>query len=253
VELSLEVYQQARDRLKTWPDVGQGKEVLYFFLGQAAFLKQFKTVGDEVEKLNTEAEAAFQRALDINPAYARALIGRGSVHAMRIQRFPDIASALGGDNMIAMFDWYQQALDQARQSDNQFVENLALFSQAGAYYLQGAAFRYRNDPANAATSFQKASELNEAAANYFDAANRPRELAQVYLLQGAIHKQYAETVAGKGDRAGAKPLYEDARRYYQSCIDQKTRAPQDRVLAEVIVTARCEPGLAAVRSALEQP
>ena len=106
---------------------------------------------------------------------------------------------------------------------------------------------------NAAASFQKASDLNETAADYFDTANRPRELAQVYLLQGAIHKQYAETVAGQGDRAGAKPLYEEAQKYYQSCIDQKARAPQDHVLAEVIVTARCEPGLKAVRSALEQP
>jgi tetratricopeptide (TPR) repeat protein len=253
VDLSLEVYQQARDRLKSWPDVGQGKEVLYFFLGQAAFFKQLKTVGDEAEKLNTEAEAAFQRALEIKPDYARAMIGRGSVYTMRIQRLQSIATALNGDDLIAMFDWYQQALDQARRSGDKFVENLATFSQAGAYYLQGAAYRYSGDRAKAATSFQKASELNEPVADYFDTADRPRELAQVYLLQGAIHKQYAETVAGQGDRAGAKPLYEEAQKYYQSCIDQTARAPQDHVLTEVIVTARCEPGLQAVRSALEQP
>ena len=111
VELSLEVYQQARDQLTSWAEIGQGKEVLYFFLGQAAFFKQFKTVGDEVEQLNTEAETAFQRALDIKPAYARAMIGRGSVYSMRIQRLPAIANALNGDDMIAMFDWYQKALD----------------------------------------------------------------------------------------------------------------------------------------------
>lgn len=253
VELSLEVYQQARDQLKSWSEIGQGKEVLYFFLGQAAFFKQFKTVGDEAEKLNTEAETAFQRALEIKHDYARAMIGRGSVYSMRIQRLPAIAGALDGDDMIAMFDWYQQALDQTQRSGDKFVENLALFSQAGAYYLRGAAYRYSNDPVNAAAMFQTASDLNVAVANYFDTVNRPRELAQVYLLQGAIHKQYAETVAGQGDRAGAKPLYEAAQKYYQSCIDQKVRAPQDHVLADVIVTAHCEPGLKAVRSALEQP
>jgi tetratricopeptide (TPR) repeat protein len=253
VGLSLEVYQQARDRLESWSDVGQGKEVLYFFLGQAAFFKQFKTVGDEVEKLNTEAEAAFQRALDIKPTYARALIGLGSVHAMRIQRLPSIATALDGDDMIAMFDLYDRALLQSQQAGDKFVENLALFSQAGAYYLQGAAYRYQNDPANAVASFQKASDLNRTAADYFEAANRTRELAQVYLLQGAVHKQQAETIGAQGDRAGAKPVYEEAQKFYQSCIDQKARAPQDRVLAEVIVTAKCEPGLQAVRSALEQP
>jgi tetratricopeptide (TPR) repeat protein len=253
VELSLEVYQQARDRLKSWPDVGQGKEVLYFFLGQAAFFKQFKTVGNEVETLNAEADAAFQRALDIKPTYARALIGQGSVRAMRLQRLPKIATALNSDDMIAMFDLYDRALTQARQSGDKFVENLALFSQAGAYYLQGAAYRFNADPAQAVASFQAASDLNQTAAGYFDAANRTRELAQVYLLQGAVYKQRAETIGAEGDRAGAKPLYEEAQRYYQSCIDQKARAPQDRVLAEVIVTARCEPGLQAVRSALAQP
>jgi tetratricopeptide (TPR) repeat protein len=253
VELSLEVYQQARDRLPSWAETGQGKEVLYFFLGQAAFFKQFKTVGEDVERLNTEAETAFQRALDIKPTYARAMIGRGSVYAMRIQRLPAIASALDGGDLIAMFDWYQRALDQARQSGDTFVENLALFSQAGAYYLQGAAYRYSGDQAKAVASFQAANDLNETAASYFDTTNRPRELAQVYLLQGAIHKQYAETLGEQGDRAGAKPLYAEAQKYYQGCLDQKARAPQDRVLAEVIATARCEPGLNAVRSALEQP
>jgi tetratricopeptide (TPR) repeat protein len=253
VGLSLEVYQQARDRLESWSDVGQGKEVLYFFLGQAAFFKQFKTVGDEVEKLNTEAEAAFQRALDIKPTYARALIGLGSVHAMRIQRLPSIATALDGDDMIAMFDLYDRALLQTQQADDKFVENLALFSQAGAYYLQGAAYRYNNDPTKAVASFQMANDLNTKAADYFESANRTRELAQVYLLQGAVHKQLAETIGAQGNRAGAKPVYEEAQKYYQSCIDQKARAPQDRVVVEVIVTAKCEPGLQAVRSVLEQP
>ena len=253
VELSLEVYQQARDRLMAWPDIGQGKEVLYFFLGQAAFFKQFKTVGDEVEKLNTEAGAAFQKALDIQPTYARALIGQGGVHAMRIQRLPKIATSLNGDDMIAMFDLYDRALAQAQQAGDKFVENLALFSQAGAYYLQGAAYRYNNDPTKAVASFQTANDLNTKAADYFESAKRTRELAQVYLLQGAVHKQQAETIGAQGDRAGAKAAYEEAQRYYQSCIDQKARAPQDRVLAEVIVTARCEPGLQAVRSALASP
>ena len=253
VGLSLEVYQQARDQLKSWSDVGQGKEVLYFFLGQAAFFRQFKTVGEDIEKLNTEAQAAFQRALDIKPTYARALIGQGSVHAMRIQRVPKIATALNGDDMIAMFDLYDRALAQAQQVGDKFVENLALFSQAGAYYLQGVAYRYTEDPANAVASFRTASDLNKQAADYFESANRTRELAQVYLLQGAVHKQQAETIGAQGDRVSAKAVYEEAQKYYQSCIDQKARVPQDRVLAEVIVTARCEPGLQAVQAALAQP
>jgi tetratricopeptide (TPR) repeat protein len=86
VEQSLEIYQQAQEQLKAWPEKGQGKEILYFFLGQAAFFKQFTAAPEEAPGLNDQAQVAFEHALNSNPAYTRAMIGLGGVYNTRIQR-----------------------------------------------------------------------------------------------------------------------------------------------------------------------
>jgi len=39
------------------------------------------------------------------------------------------------------------------------------------------------------------------------------KITEIVAGDKIIEKQYAETVAGYGDRAGAKPLYEEAQKY----------------------------------------
>lgn len=254
VEQSLEVYKQAEDQLKVLPEQGQGKENLYFFLGQAAFYKQFKTDDEqERETLNTEAEAAFKQALNSNPTYSRAMIGLGSVLSARLQRLDNITRALEMPDLGEMFAWYEKAEAQAQTDRDPFMERWANFNLAGAYYLQGAAYRFKGDAERATQSFEKALELNEQAEAYLSSSQRVRELAQVYLLQGAIRKQYAETLAAQGDRAGAQSQYQEAKKYYQACIDQSARVAGDVFLRDGIVQKICAPGLAAVQAALDQP
>jgi tetratricopeptide (TPR) repeat protein len=254
VEQSLEVYKQAEDQLQVLPEVGQGKENLYFFLGQAAFYKQFKTNDRQAsEELNTEAETAFKKALNSNPAYSRAMIGLGSVLSARLQRLDTITKALQMPELGDMFAWYEEAVAQAQTDHDLFMENWADFNLAGAYYLQGAAYRFSGDAGKAIQSFEKAIELNAPAEAYLDANQRVRELAQVYLLQGAIRKQYAETLAVQNDRTGAASQYQESRKYYQACIDQGARAAEDLFLRDGIVQKFCVPGLAVVESALSKP
>lgn len=254
VEQSLEVYRQARDQLQVLPEQGQGKENLYFFLGQAAFYKQFKTNDRQAsEALNTEAQAAFQQALNSNPSYSRAMIGLGSVLSARLQRLDTITKALEMPELGDMFARYEDAVAQAQADRDPFMENWANFNLAGAYYLQGVAYRYSGDAGKAIQSFEKAIELNEQAGAYLDANKRVRELAQVYLLVGAIRKQYAETLAAQGDRSGSANQYQESHKYYQACIDQGARAPEDLFLRDGIVQKFCAPGLAAVESALSKP
>jgi tetratricopeptide (TPR) repeat protein len=254
VEQSLEVYRQAKQQLEVLPEQGQGKENLYFFLGQAAFYKQFKTNDRQSsEALNTEAQAAFQQALSSNPSYSRAMIGLGSVLSARLQRLDTITTALELPDLGDMFAWYEKAVAQAQADRDPFMENWANFNLAGAYYLQGVAYRFSGDAAQAIQSFEKAIELNAQAGAYLDANRRVRELAQVDLLLGAIHKQYAETLAAQNDRTGAASQYQESRKYYQACIDQGARAAQDVFLRDGIVQQFCVPGLAAVESALSGP
>jgi tetratricopeptide (TPR) repeat protein len=254
VEQSLEVYRQAEEQLQVLPEQGQGKENLYFFLGQAAFYKQFKTNDRQAsEALNTEAQAAFQQALNSNPSYSRAMIGLGSVLSARLQRLDTITKTLEMPELGDMFAWYEEAVAQAQADRDPFMENWANFNLAGAYYLQGAAYRFSGDAVKAIQSFEKAIELNALAETYLDANQRVRELAQVDLLQGAIRKQYAETLAAQNDRTGAASQYQESRKYYQACIDQGARAAEDVFLRDGIVQKFCVPGLAAVESALSKP
>jgi tetratricopeptide (TPR) repeat protein len=253
VEQSLEIYQQAQEQLKAWPEKGQGKEILYFFLGQAAFFKQFTAAPEEAPGLNDQAQVAFEHALNSNPAYTRAMIGLGGVYNTRIQRLTTTADALGSSDLSSMFAWYEKALAQARQDGDAFMEHMANFSLAGAYYLQGAAYRFNNDPVNAVASFEAALQYLDPAEQYFAATQRQREAAQVYLLRGNINKQQAETLNAQGDRVKARALYGEAQKYYQRCIDQAARTPDDRLVTETIVRDFCEPLLQNVTAAMSAP
>ena len=257
---SLEVYREAGDQLTSWGEQGQGKEVLYFLWGQAALFKQqqFKCRSDqsaeaEWRKLNAEARRVFEQALQSNAAYARALLGLGDVSNLQIQCLPRTADALHSPELSEMFNRYQQALDQAQADHDPFMLNLAASSQAGAYYLQGVAYRFNNDAASATASFDKAIELLAAPQAFFGPTSHSRELAQIFSLRGAVNKQYAETLAAQGDRNGARAQYAAAQQDYQRCVDQQALSPEDQVLVELIVQGTCQPGLAAVSGELQSP
>jgi tetratricopeptide (TPR) repeat protein len=257
---SLEVYREAGDKLKSWAEKGQGKEVLYFLWGQAALFKQqqFDCRSDQGAEadwraLNAEARRAFEQALRSNDAYSRAMLGLGDVSNLQIQCLPKTVEALGSPDLGEMFTRYEQASDRARADQDRFMQSLAAFSQAGAYYLQGVAYRFSDEIANATASYEKAIGLLGEPEAYFGSTGRQRELAQTYLLQAVVNKQYAETLTAQGDGGGAQALYAAAQQAFQRCIDQQARAPDDQILSDLIVRDRCQPGLAAVSKALQQP
>lgn len=205
VEQSLEVYKQAEDQLKVLPEQGQGKENLYFFLGQAAFYKQFKTDDEqERETLNTEAEAAFKQALNSNPTYSRAMIGLGSVLSARLQRLDNITRALEMPDLGEMFAWYEKAEAQAQADRDPFMERWANFNLAGAYYLQGAAYRFKGDAEGATQSFEKALELNEQAVAHFSQPARAGTGAG--LPTAGCDSQTVRGDVGRAGRSGGGPI-----------------------------------------------
>jgi tetratricopeptide (TPR) repeat protein len=166
------------------------------------------------------------------------MLGLGDVSNLQIQCLPKTAEALNSPDLSEMFSRYQQALDRAQADRDLFMQNLAFFSQAGAYYLQGVAYRFNRDTASAEASFDKALELLAAPEEFFQTAGHQRELAQVYLLRGVVNKQHAETLIAQGDRAGARSHYAAAQQDYQRCVDQQARASDDQVLGDLIVRDR---------------
>jgi hypothetical protein len=62
-----------------------GKEVFYFCMGQVALFSANNSDLDLKlrEKYLIESEIAFQKALNVNPQYPKALVGRGSAYLVR--------------------------------------------------------------------------------------------------------------------------------------------------------------------------
>ena len=120
-EQALATLQQAELELADWQE-GDGKELLYFFQGREhLFLRQLD-----------EAQAAFARAVDINPAYTRAAVALGSVNAFRSNEEEDDAAQLAAGSMLQQAIEAQAAgLAEAEAAGDNFTAALAE-SRAGA-------------------------------------------------------------------------------------------------------------------------
>jgi tetratricopeptide (TPR) repeat protein len=237
---ALEIYQQAEQSLKDWPEHGAGKEILYFFKGQAALFQAQQVTGQAANDLVTEAAAAFQKAIDSNPDYARAYVGLGSTDYVLIQRAPLLTQTLGSPQMTAMFAAYDRVPDLARRSGDKLAEAVGLYSQGLALYQKGHAQLYDHQLDAAGQSFAQAIALISPTLQSFTELQQPRLIAQAYLGLGAIYHQQALLQTQRGDVIGRRAAYENAQRAFSQCL-QVGQSSQDRILIDLIVKGRCQP------------
>jgi hypothetical protein len=245
---SLEVYRQAAQQLIDWPEQGSGKEILYFFKGQAALFQSQQTTGQGSTDLLSEAAVDFQHAIDSNPDYARAHIGLGSALYVRLQQAPTISETLGTPDMQRMLDEYNLAPDLARAAGDRLAEQVGVYSQGLGAYQQGRA--QRSGDLNAAQqSFGQAADMISSTLAPFANLKQPRLVAQAQLALGAIAMQQAEISIAQGDRSGGETAYRRAQGAYQACVEQG-RDSADRILLDLIVRNRCRPQLERVTQLL---
>ncbi len=239
---SLEIYRQAEQQLSDWPEQGAGKEVLYFFEGQAALFQAQQTSGQNSADLLTEAEAALNKATHSNPAYARARIGLGSLYLVRLQRLPDLTAAIGLSDTVAMFYQYNQALTLARQGGDRQVEAVATLGLGTANYVLGGAYQFRDEVDKANAAFDEAARQIDASRSILADFKQTRLLAQADLALGAVFDQQAQMWAAHGDQAGSRAQYQRAQQAYQQCIARGQNSA-DRILLDLIIGQRCQPDL----------
>jgi tetratricopeptide (TPR) repeat protein len=240
-EQALEVYRQAQTQLKSWNEKGEGKEVLYFFAGQAALYWQQKTSGPEAADLDQEAQTAFEKALFSNSSYARAEVGLGDVYFLRAQRQQPPQLILETPDLKNAFDHYQNALKLAGQSSDAQAGILARISLGTAYYLWGGAYWHNNQYAEAHDSLDAAIKTIETTLAPLNEMNQYRLLGQAYLAQGAAYTMQARIWAEQNDQSQSVTFFEQARQAYQKCIDQGARAPGDKILTELVIGDKCKP------------
>ncbi len=245
---SLEIYRQAVQQLIDWPDQGAGKEILYFFKGQAALFQAQQTTDQVSTELVNEAAADFQHAIDSNPAYARARIGLGSALYVRLQRAPVISDTLGSPDLQRMLDEYNAAPGLARQAGDRLAELVGVLSQGIGEYHVGRASR-PTDRVAAQAAFARALDRVMASVQSLADLHQPRVLAQAQLALGAIYIQQAEIDLANNNQSAGKLNYQHAQQAFEACVAQAANSA-DRILVDLIVRNRCQPQLERVNQIL---
>lgn len=167
-QLAYDEFAQA-ENTPAWED-DQGKEVIYLFLGNAALnLHDWE-----------EAHAWFDKALEANPDYARAYVGKGFAYFQEaIAPMPEqTADADLLKQSIAAFETALTAPDQPQNAD---VEARVHFGMGRAYLLLG----WQEDGKH----FVQAEEMLQFVVNEYQAGNiHYQELsAQAYGQLGMLY------------------------------------------------------------------
>lgn len=238
-ESALSIFRRAETDLPNWREQGEGKEILYFWIGRSAlFLNR-----------PDEAEEALENALEIEPNYARSQIVLPGAEFRRIQSILHDSEnpleeedvRLLNERMGEVIAGYQRGVELARVSHEPLTEFIARLALAGAYRVQAEVFTLLQDDAQANQFFELAINEITPLLEPLAEAEQHRILAQAYQYLGAAHTQQAEIQRKQGDASGSGTSYEQAHQALTSCIDQERKAPEDEILRSAIIADSCVP------------
>lgn len=199
-----------------------GREVIYLFAGHIARLKAGESSGEARERLRQDAEAFNDRALEINPNYARALISRANLAYDR------------GDLAAAKQDYEDAAaltLEYPPPPVDAWIAAKAAMGLGNVYLSQ------LNGPANGTACADERRRLaDEGLANYgqvlaeYD-AHRSEELLAGMAGQAHLHRGEIYAVCGEKNDAAAELRV--ARKWKGSSWSPQQQAYIEKLLAAV--------------------
>ncbi len=231
-----------------------GAEVLHYFTGKQYLYVKPRRLDD--------AQAAFERALAINPAYARAQVGLGGVCVYRALQIkpPDQRLALLPGCAVA----YERALAGARAAHDDAVAAQALTGAGAAHRLLGEAQVYAGNLVAAGPAFADAlASLNSAqqlasADDHRLQGMLAENLGDTYQEQADLLLRRGNAAQRAGDAAHAAAYYKESAalfgqsvRRYEACVAQSAADPLDQLLALAVRDALCLPHKALAEKALE--
>ena len=251
-QAALEILQQAETKLTYWDD-GDGKEILYFFIArEALFLARQKVdQAPEFQALTQVAEDAARRALAIQPGYVRAQVVLGGVYLARAQRLPPTERLLEPSALNLAITNYEQAVAQAAQGEDLFLQSVAHLALATALRTQGQTYYLTDELTQANQAFDQATALLDTVIQPLTDAKQYRLLAQAYQVQGAAYWQQADVYRQQSDAIGQKERLTQARTAFAACVEQGVQVPFDQILHEEVIAKSCQPAQADVEQALQ--
>jgi tetratricopeptide (TPR) repeat protein len=239
---ALATLQQAEQALSDWPDA-DGKELLYYLQGrQHLFLRQLD-----------EAQQSLERALAINPEFARAAIALGGVDALRANEMQDDAARLAPDGPLAQaIDAQRRGLALAEAAGDGYTAAVARIALAQSLDVRCIALFNVGQMDDAGASCTEAAAHAGEAIAFLDATQEHRLLAQAWLAQGLADYGRNFIAAAAGDTAGAGADTQAAIAAFGQCISLGDIAFFDQVLADRVIAEACQPNLQAAQNRLKQ-
>ncbi|MCL4863511.1 MAG: hypothetical protein KJZ93_29165 [Caldilineaceae bacterium] len=226
---ALETFHQAEAALTNWRDE-DGKEILYFFIGrEALFLDQLD-----------EAVANFERALALQPNYARAQIALGSALLKRAMATPPAERFAPPSDLEAALRAHEVGLALARQSGEPLMEQLAHLALAKSYRLYGETYAHLDDDSEARRYLALARQEVATVTAPLTAAGQYRLVAQAYEAEGAAYLQEADILFRQQQLDESKSMLDEAKVAYQNCIEQGRRVVADEVLTGQVIEQGCQ-------------
>lgn len=259
-EEAVKIFQQAEEQLTAWRDKGEGKDTLYFFMGQSELF-----LNDDMA-----AQDYFEKALASNPKQARAQIALNSVYYKRAecrlldatgqinenyealcqrQRdgtpiapcqsariTPEACSRMVDEDLERAIDNAQKGLALVQANHEPHLEIIAQLALGLAYRLQGQISYSRGQDIEANQAFEQAMPELQAVLEPLAEADEYRLLGQTHQALGTVYFQQARILQDQQDFAGSKSLYEQAQTTFEQCIRQAEQAPyRDEIIIEKII------------------
>jgi tetratricopeptide (TPR) repeat protein len=239
---ALATLQQAEQELSDWPDA-DGKELLYYLQGrQHLFLRQLD-----------QAQQTLERALAVNPEFARAAIALGGVDALRANEMQDDAARLAPDGSLAQaIDAQRHGLALAETAGDGYTAAVARIALAQSLDVLCISLFNMGQMADAGASCTEAAGHAGEAITFLDATQEHRLLAQAWLAQGLADYGQNFIAAAAGDTAGASANTQAAIAAFGQCISLGDAAFFDQVLRDRVVAEACQPNLQAAQNRLTQ-
>jgi tetratricopeptide (TPR) repeat protein len=253
---ALDVLNRGEAVLRDWGERDEGKEILYFFQGQAGAFVAAAMLGTSAagpdeqarfEQLLDAAAERFQRARDARPGFLRPVVGLGSVALLRSQcgiglspcpKLPEAepgrAAVLGVSQAEAVraLQIYEQALVLAPDaSDRHWADGVAPMAVGSAYLILGQIAWHQQDSVAADRAFAKA--VDKIRTGLPAVAGDHRALGQAYHMLGVALLSRSMLSAGHPDDNMA--LLRGAQAAFTSCASE---GGKDALLAQQVAACK---------------